>query len=148
MQILVVDDEPAILRMLLRCFEGSPLKIIPVLNPADVFLMASRFDPAVIVSDYDLPGMNGIDFLKKAKEIWPDAPRILFSGLLDPDIRRRAVEVAGVFRVLGKPCTTLELREAVNAALSLNPESTTKRMPVWAMPTRLFGVGEQVRRTN
>lgn len=69
---------------------------------------------AAIVSDFDLgPGPSGFDVLARAKELQPDAPRMIVSGSLPLDESQAALECGLVKRVLTKPRPSLGLLEAV-----------------------------------
>lgn len=73
---------------------------------------------AVIVSDYRMPGMDGVHFLAEAKEKTPDSVRILLTGYADLETAIGAVNEGNIFRLLTKPCPPEVLVNALDAALS------------------------------
>lgn len=72
---------------------------------------------AVVVSDLRLPGMDGLAFLDRVKEMSPDTIRILLSGNADLESAIAAIDQGNVFRILQKPCEKTELVEVLNAAV-------------------------------
>ena len=80
-KILAVDDENAILNSLRRIFvEAGCIFVAADSGAGGVAALqhASSFD--VIISDYRMPGMNGIEFLTFARELQPESFRILLTG--------------------------------------------------------------------
>ena len=126
-QLMVVDDEPNVLNALRRELDESYSQgafglyqlEVHVFERADAAFQAARarqFD--VIISDYAMPGMNGIEFLRQFKEAQPDAVRILLSGVADVNVLVAAVNQAGVGCFIGKPWRDYELRSAIDRALT------------------------------
>lgn len=72
---------------------------------------------AVIVSDYRMPGMDGVHFLAAAKEKTPDSVRILFTGYADLETAIEAVNEGNIFRLLTKPCSPEVLVNTFRAAV-------------------------------
>jgi two-component system NtrC family sensor kinase len=83
-KILFVDDEPNILSTLRRLFLDEDYELLTA-DSAEKGLALMQENPSVqvVVSDYRMPGMNGVDFLKKVHECWPDSVRIILSGYAD-----------------------------------------------------------------
>jgi DNA-binding NtrC family response regulator len=75
-----VDDEPGILKALERMVH--PLRIPAVFFPraAPALDYLAVEDPCVIVSDFKMPGMKGVEFLERSRELRPFASRILLTG--------------------------------------------------------------------
>jgi DNA-binding NtrC family response regulator len=127
-QLMVVDDDPHILRALERELgESYPAQgafglyrlEVNALEHAEAALQAARerrFD--VVISDYAMPEMNGIEFLRRIKEAQPDAVRMLISGTADVEVLIAAVNTGGVSYFIGKPWHDYELRAAIDRALS------------------------------
>lgn len=72
---------------------------------------------AVVVSDMMMPGMNGADFLRRVRRLDPDAVTMVLSGQADLPATIAAVNEAGIFRFLVKPCESSELTTALDDAL-------------------------------
>ncbi|MBI4643651.1 MAG: response regulator [Deltaproteobacteria bacterium] len=73
---------------------------------------------AVIVSDLRMPGMDGIQFLSRVREIAPDSVRMMLTAFADLQTAIQAVNEGNVFRILTKPCETEILTRALGAGLS------------------------------
>jgi DNA-binding NtrC family response regulator len=122
-RVLLVDDEQRILDALRRTLHGR-YKVETANSGPDALtvLSASLTDPtsgpiAVIVSDMMMPGMNGADFLTKARDVAPDAVRMILSGQADLTSTIAAVNNADLFRFLTKPIDSPTLITALDAAL-------------------------------
>src|SRR2546421_10447496 len=81
-KILIVDDELANLRLLERLFQRSH-QVVVATSGAEALKMLERHDIALIISDQRMPGMTGIEFLKRAAEIRPKTVRIILTGYTD-----------------------------------------------------------------
>jgi response regulator RpfG family c-di-GMP phosphodiesterase len=116
-KILFVDDEENILtafrRQLRKEFNletaNSGQEALEILKQQGHF--------AVIVTDYRMPGMDGIEFLKLAQEICPESVRIMLTGQADMNTAIEAVNNGNIFRFLTKPCPTEKLVGAVTRGL-------------------------------
>jgi response regulator RpfG family c-di-GMP phosphodiesterase len=80
-------------------------------------LMRSSPPFAVIVSDMRMPGMSGAEFLAQARELQPDATRILLTGQTDLANAIKAVNQGQVFRFLTKPCPPADLLATVRSGV-------------------------------
>ena len=104
--ILLVDDEAKILSSLSReLLEEDICEIRTAQSGGEALELINDIpNLAVIISDYHMPGMNGIDFLVKAREIVPDVTRIILTGAADLTMAVDAVNRGNIFRFLLKPC--------------------------------------------
>lgn len=114
-RILMVDDDANLLSGLVRHLRKS-YDIDLAENPRQG-LEAIALEPAyaVIVSDYQMPGMNGIEFLTHVRDLAPDASRILLTGHSGLDMAVRAINQGQIFRFLTKPCDIGLLELAVRS---------------------------------
>lgn len=116
-KVLLVDDEPAILSALRRQLRGR-YDIQVATDPIEALgQVRSTADLAVVVSDMRMPGMNGAQFLKAARDINPDAVRVLLTGHSEVEAAVAAINHGQIFRFLFKPASSDTLlgclREAV-----------------------------------
>ncbi len=120
-RVLLVDDEQLILDALRRTLRGRFDLVTAVSGPAGLEALADSFEQprpiAVVVSDMMMPGMNGAEFLAKAREIAPDAVRMILSGQADLTSTIAAVNNADLFRFLTKPVEPAVLTGALDSAL-------------------------------
>ncbi len=103
-KILVLDDEAMVVKTLktLLKLEGYN-NVFDFTNAKEALLWLSSNTPSVIISDFIMPEMNGIEFLIKAKELHPDTTQILLTGYADKENAIRAINEVGIFKYIEKP---------------------------------------------
>lgn len=103
--VLIVDDEPDVLEAI-GAFLETYLEGARVVTAADAHEAVDvlEHEPVdVVVSDYRMPGMDGLTFLKRAKEIAPDAARVMITAYPRLPVATRAVEEAHIHQYFVKP---------------------------------------------
>jgi response regulator RpfG family c-di-GMP phosphodiesterase len=126
--VLCVDDDPAIGGLLGRVL-GPRFDVVTATSPAAALATIATTAPfAVVVSDYRMPGSDGVTLLGQIRELSPDTVRILLTGNGDLDVAMDAVNRGQVFRFLAKPCTPDILRSAVGAAVEQHRLVTAERV--------------------
>ncbi len=116
-KLLFVDDEPNILSGLRRQLRGV-FEIGTANNGQEALDIIAASEPfAVIVSDFRMPGMDGIQFLAHAKAVSPESVRILLTGHADLGTAIEAVNNGAIFRFLTKPCPPAVLTDALQAGV-------------------------------
>jgi CheY-like chemotaxis protein len=116
-RILCVDDEPNVLHAIERQFHKR-FEITTALGPdPGLQEIAERGPFAVVVSDLRMPGMNGVQFLARVRQISPDSVRIMLTGEADFSAAIEAVNQGHIFQFLSKPCPAEMLGRALDAAL-------------------------------
>lgn len=117
-KILLVDDEINITKALRRLLmEVDQYEVFTADSGADgLLLLKEEPDVGVIISDQRMPQMTGVEFLAQARELTPDAVRILLTGYADIEASIGAINQGAVFRYLTKPWKDEELLQAVSEA--------------------------------
>ena len=113
--VLLVDDEKPLLDVF--CAALSPyfdVELATSTREADFMLRKRSFD--VVIADHLMPGGNGMSFLVRAREEFPDMQRILVTGYMKPEMLLRSVNEAALFRYLLKPVSMPELVKVVQEA--------------------------------
>lgn len=117
-KILFVDDDPNLLasceRNLRRQFQIETAEG----GEAGLEKIAKRGPYAVVISDMQMPRMNGIQFLSAVKERAADTVRIMLTGNADVEVAMGVVNEGNIFRFLTKPCPPDVLAKAINDALA------------------------------
>src|SRR5467141_3678823 len=117
-KILCVDDDPNILAAIQRNLRKQ-FSIDTAVGPQPgLAALAQQGSYAVVVADMQMPGMNGVEFLKKVQEQSPDTVRIMLTGNADQKTAMDAVNFGHVFRFLTKPCSPEELALTLTAGLT------------------------------
>ncbi|MFU8818364.1 MAG: response regulator [Desulfurivibrio sp.] len=109
--LLVEDDE--ILRGSLELFfenEGCRLLARESAEEGLSVLKEHLFD--VVITDFRLPGMNGLDFLRALQELQPDAQKILLTAYMNEEVLAEAFRL-GVHEFIEKPLSTDDIEDAL-----------------------------------
>lgn len=109
-KILVLDDDSLVtssLKSLLN-LEGF-IDVVFYNNPFEALEYLKNNDREIIISDFMMTDMNGIEFLAKAKELYPNASTILLTGYADKENAIRAINEVGLYKYIEKPWDNDEL---------------------------------------
>jgi CheY-like chemotaxis protein len=121
-QVLVVDDEEALVRLTTDALTG--LGYVPVGFTSSEEALAAfaahpdRFD--AVLTDERMPGLSGAELIRALRQVRPSVPVVWMSGYLGAAVVRRARE-AGADAVLGKPVARHELASALARVLDASP---------------------------
>lgn len=119
-RILIVEDQREVSRLLRSALETLEydLKVVEIPSGEEAILDSSRNKVDLVVSDYRLPGMTGIELMHKVHKFHPQAKFILVTGQTDPAIRREVAE-AGADAFFIKPVPMADFLDAVERHLNL-----------------------------
>jgi serine phosphatase RsbU (regulator of sigma subunit) len=116
-KVLLVDDEAMVLAGLKRQLRNR-FRIDTALSGEEALKQVQENGPyAVIVSDFMMPGMNGIEFLTYVKKTSPDTVRMMLTGTADMPTAIRAVNEGNIFQFHPKPCPADTLSQAIQSAI-------------------------------
>ena len=116
--LLLVDDEPNILKALTRLFREQHVNILTANNAEEALEIIKKEQIQLLISDNLMPGMTGVELIKKVKEISPDTLRIILSGHSDMDAILDAVNHGEAYRFILKPWNDIDLKLTLNIALA------------------------------
>ena len=134
--LVVVDDEPEVLRSIYDYFRLD-YRVLTFARGTEALAALAEVDPAAVLSDQRMPEMAGVEFLRRAKQLRPDATRLLITGHADIKAVIDAINEGNVFRYISKPWDTDELAAVVRQAVEHNALVVERR--------RLIG---DLKRTN
>ena len=127
-RLMIVDDEENVLKALRRTLngftvadvEGREIRIaVETFHvPQEALERAAFAAFDLVISDYRMPAMNGIEFLKVLKQCQPNIACLLLTGYADLEGIIGAINKVGISRFIPKPWHDYELMEAVSQALS------------------------------
>jgi response regulator RpfG family c-di-GMP phosphodiesterase len=116
-KILFVDDEANILSAFKRQLHNNYNVITAQGGVEGLDKIRTDGPYAVVVADLRMPGMDGIQFLTKVKEISPESVRMMLTGHADLGTAISAINEGNIFRLLTKPCAQETLVGSLDAAL-------------------------------
>lgn len=121
-RILLVDDEPNIVNAVRRellapPFDFSAYMIEGYSDPRLALQRACEVAYDAVISDYRMPGMDGIEFLGELAQLQPDCMRIVLSGQSDMDTLARLVNESRIYRFIAKPWHVHYLKVALTQTL-------------------------------
>ncbi|HMK56315.1 MAG TPA: response regulator, partial [Dissulfurispiraceae bacterium] len=111
--VLFVDDEENILNAYRRLFFADPITVLTASSAAEGMELMKNNAVSVIVSDYVMPGMGGIEFLEWTKSASPESVRIMVTGYADLASAIGAINRGEVYRFITKPWDDADLRQTV-----------------------------------
>jgi len=114
--LLLVDDEENIVSSLRRLFRRDGYHIVTAHSGAEGLQRLAEVNVDVIVSDQRMPGMTGVEFLRRAKELYPDTVRMVLSGYTELQSITDAVNEGAIYKFLTKPWDDERLRAHVAEA--------------------------------
>jgi len=113
-RVVVVDDDPLVTSSL-SSFLSLEMEIDPVVfneSPkAAEYIKENPID--LVISDFLMPSMDGIQLLNAARAAWPEAPRVLLTGYADKENAIKAINEVRVFQYIEKPWDNEQLRNIV-----------------------------------
>ncbi|GJQ49796.1 MAG: two-component system response regulator [Candidatus Kuenenia stuttgartiensis] len=115
--ILIVDDEENILNSLGRLLDDLGCTVFFAYDGKKGLEIIKDKDIHMVISDYRMPGMDGIKFLDEVKKISPGTIRLMLTGYADIDLAIKAINEGEVYRFITKPWNNIELLVTVNQGL-------------------------------
>ncbi len=116
--VLFVDDEIDVLTSIKKQFRKANFRLRTSNGGNAALDLLSTIPVQVIISDEQMPKMDGIEFFKKVKKLYPDTIRIILSGYADSSVIIDAINKGEVFRFVSKPWEKEQLSEVIELAFS------------------------------
>lgn len=116
--VMIVDDEQMVLTSLATYLELETEYHIVTFTSGEqaiAFLESSTVD--LVISDFLMPGMDGLQFLTRARELAPEVPRIMLTGYADKENAIKAINQVGLFHYIEKPWNNDELLHIIENGL-------------------------------
>jgi response regulator RpfG family c-di-GMP phosphodiesterase len=126
-KVLIVDDEPANLRMLERLFRDQ-YDVLTAASGTEGLEVLSLHEAALIISDQRMPGMTGIQFLKRASEMRPQTVRIILTGYTDVADLVEAINSGVVYKYITKPWINSDLCQTIQRGLEYYEATKTRHV--------------------
>ncbi len=116
--VLCVDDDPDLLAIVGRILRRDGYDVITVDRPHAALEVLRSRPVAVMVSDFEMPEMNGVELAVRAQTLSPETTRVMVTGRKTLDTALAGINVGEVFRFLNKPFEPDVLRREVAAAVA------------------------------
>ncbi|MFK7885362.1 MAG: response regulator [Gammaproteobacteria bacterium] len=117
--ILLVDDEPGVLRSLERLLRRNGYRVEKFTDASEALAAAAGSGSfKIVISDYRMPTVNGVEFLTQLRKQSPEIVRIMLSGEADRDAILASINDAGIFRFLTKPWEDQQLLDVIGLAVA------------------------------
>lgn len=117
-RILIVDDQPLVLEVLIEILSRGPYTIMGAESAEEALELMNHEPIDVVISDERMPGMQGSEFLAVVRKQYPDTVRIILTGHASVEAAIRAINESEIFRFLTKPANSQDLHKAVKDALA------------------------------
>ena len=109
-KIVVVDDEKFITSAFKALLKVEGFSDAHLFNsPIEALEFLKENQPDLVISDFLMPEMNGLEFLNKVKELYPEVSKILLTGYADKENAIRAINEIGLYRYIEKPWDNSDL---------------------------------------
>lgn len=128
-RVLLVDDEPNIITALRRLLRREPYELVTAASGEDALALMQQQPVDVIISDYRMSGMNGIELLRQIQDHWPDTIRLVLSGYSEVKAIIAAINEGAIYKFMTKPWNDEELLLNIRRAVEqYEMEGQIKRM--------------------
>jgi DNA-binding NtrC family response regulator len=116
--VLIVDDEDMVITSIRAFLQlETEYRVTGLTLPEEAVKFLETNPVEVVVSDYLMPKMTGLQLLAKAKELQPEAARVLLTGHADKQSAIQAINDVGLFQYLEKPWDNSQLLLVINSAI-------------------------------
>jgi DNA-binding NtrC family response regulator len=126
-KILLVDDEQNVLNALRRELKDH-YDIVTFVSPVAALEHCKNTQFDLVVADFKMPEMNGIEFLEQFGQLQPDASRLVLSGETDIDGLIHLINKTHIYRFLSKPWDKAELLNSIRQALDYRDAILANRL--------------------
>jgi CheY-like chemotaxis protein len=118
--VLVIEDDDGVRRFIVDCLQSLGYTVSEASGGLEGLAQIRTETPELLIVDYPMPGLNGVDVINQSRAAAPDLPIILATGYADMDAVHRVVNPSQVLR---KPFQIGEREIAVRRALAPHPKA-------------------------
>ena len=126
--LLLVDDEENIVAALRRLLRAEDWKLISATSAEQALEQMARHEVDVVLSDQRMPGMTGVELLRRAKELYPETIRLVLSGYTELQSITDAINEGAIYKFLAKPWDDEQLRAHLREAFAMKEMADQNRL--------------------
>ena len=109
--VMIVDDEEMVLTSIASYLDlETDYNIVTFTSVKEALEHVENNNIDLVISDYLMPEMDGIEFLSKVRTIKPEVPRIILTGYADKENAIKAINEVGLFQYIEKPWDNNDLK--------------------------------------
>jgi len=117
--LLIVDDDAAIVRSIVRLFEGEPYDLSPTSDPKEAVAWLQKQDFDMIISDFHMGSMTGFDLFRRANSLGRKAIKVLITGTPDASLVSDTPNDLGVRTMIIKPWDSDRFKQDIRRLLGI-----------------------------
>jgi diguanylate cyclase (GGDEF)-like protein/PAS domain S-box-containing protein len=125
--LLLVDDEENIVAALRRLLRAEGWLVLSATSAEEALALMARHEVDVILSDQRMPGMTGVELLRRAKQLYPETIRLVLSGYTELQSITDAINEGAIYKFLAKPWDDAQLRAHLREAFALKEMADQNR---------------------
>jgi DNA-binding NtrC family response regulator len=115
--ILVVDHEESFIEYIQRMMTDENYNLITVASGQEGLDVLEKQQVSMVISEYEIPLMNGLEFLEKVRIIYPNILTVMVTDRADIDLAIKAINEAGVYKFLLKPLDDIDFKNMIKKTL-------------------------------
>lgn len=120
--VLCVDDDRDLLAATIRLLRNQGYTLLQTSDPTEALDWIGTKDVAVVVSDFEMPKLTGVELLAAARRVRPETVRVLMTGRQTLDTAVAGINQGEIFRYIQKPFEPMILRQIVRDAVERHAE--------------------------
>jgi FixJ family two-component response regulator len=125
--LLLVDDEENIVASLRRLLRAEGWLVLGATSAEQALQLMARHEVDVILSDHRMPGMTGVQLLRRVRDLYPDTVRLVLSGYTELQSITDAINEGAIYKFLAKPWDDAQLRADLRDAFALKEMADQNR---------------------
>jgi len=125
--LLLVDDEENIVAALRRLLRSEGWLVLSATSAEQALQLLARHEVDVILSDQRMPGMTGVELLRRARQLYPETIRLVLSGYTELQSITDAINEGAIYKFLAKPWDDEQLRAHLREAFALKEMADQNR---------------------
>lgn len=128
-RLLLVDDDLQVLDVLHEMLHLKGYQVLPVSDGKEALVLIETQSFDLVITDMKMPSVNGLDIVRKVKQISPDTPVMMITGWGDEvdGMGEKELSALGIDLLLSKPVQWADLISAVSKLLSRRPREKNRR---------------------